>query len=99
MLSVVSSFCWVHQSAPQFVYWFEVAGLSPLEFMLWPEKHSSSKAWRLPRLVLIGLDAVSQGNKCTAIKDILTQILKSYINSIDRKQIILEASDLTSQSV
>lgn len=91
--------CQEHRSAPRFVYWFEVVGLPPLECTLQPEKHSPSKAWRLPQLILKGLDAVSQSNKRTAIKDIVTQILKTYVSSIYRKQIILEASDLSSQFV
>lgn len=67
--------------------------------MLQPEKHSPSEARRLPQLILKELHGFSQSKKCAAVKHMLTQILKSYIKLIYRKKIILEASELASQSV
>lgn len=64
--------------------------------MLQPEKHNPSEARRLPKLILKGLDGFSQSKKCTAVKDILIQILKSDINLIHRKIIIPEVSELAS---
>lgn len=67
--------------------------------MLQPEKHSPSEARRLPQLILKELHGFSQSKKCAAVKHMLTQILKSYIKLIYRKKILLEASELASQSV